>query len=94
MNDKNSINELSKRFNYEKISLLNIKLLLTLQNKLTLSLNEKLLTQSERKNSVELIFVLQLTKMSININAKFVKLTRNKRKILTKLISMFKLINI
>ena len=94
MNDKNSINELSKRFNYEKISLLNIKLLLTLQNKLTLSLNEKLLTQSERKNSVELIFVLQLTKMSININAKFVKLTRNKRKILTKLISMFKLIDI
>ena len=32
--------------------------------------------------------------MLININAKFVKLTRNKRKILTKLISMFKLIDI
>ena len=32
--------------------------------------------------------------MSININAKLVKLTRNKRKILIKLISMFKLINI
>ena len=32
--------------------------------------------------------------MSINIDAKFVKLTRNKRKILTKLTSMFKLIDI
>ena len=32
--------------------------------------------------------------MSINIDAKLVKLTRNKRKILTKLISMFKLIDI
>ena len=32
--------------------------------------------------------------MSINIDAKFVKLTRNKQKILTKLISMFKLIDI
>ena len=32
--------------------------------------------------------------MSININAEFVKLTRNKQKILTKLISMFKLIDI
>ena len=38
--------------------------------------------------------MLQLTEMSININAKFVKLTQNKRKILTKLISMFKLIDI
>ena len=32
--------------------------------------------------------------MLINIDAEFVKLTRNKRKILTKLISMFKLIDI
>ena len=32
--------------------------------------------------------------MLINIDAKLVELTRNKRKILTKLISMFKLINI
>ena len=32
--------------------------------------------------------------MSINIDAELVKLTRNKRKILTKLISMFKLIDI
>ena len=32
--------------------------------------------------------------MSINIDAKFVKLTRNRRKILTELISMFKLIDI
>ena len=32
--------------------------------------------------------------MSINIDAKLVELTRNKRKILIKLISMFKLIDI
>ena len=32
--------------------------------------------------------------MSINIDAELVKLTRNRRKILTKLISMFKLIDI
>ena len=32
--------------------------------------------------------------MSINIDAKFVKLTRNKQKVLTKLISIFKLIGI
>ena len=38
--------------------------------------------------------MLQLTEMSININIKFVKLMQNKRKILTKLISMFKLIDI
>ena len=87
-------NKSSRRLNYEKISSLNIKLLLTLQNKLTLSSNEKSLTQSERKNSIELIFVLQLIKVSINIDAKFVKLTRNKRNVLTKLTSMFKLIDI
>ena len=57
-NDKNLTNELSRRFDYEKISLLNIKLLSTLQNKLTLSLNEKSLTQNEQKNSIKLIFVL------------------------------------
>ena len=32
--------------------------------------------------------------MSINVDTKLIKLTRNKRKILTKLISMFKLIDI
>ena len=44
LNVKNSTNELSKRFDYKRISLLNIKLLSTLQNKLTLSSNEKSLT--------------------------------------------------
>ena len=88
------MNESSRRFDYEKISSLNTKLLSTLQNKLTLSSNEESLTQSGRKNSIKLIFVLQLTEMLINIDAKLVELTRNKRKILTELISMFKLINI
>ena len=38
--------------------------------------------------------MLQLIKMSINIDAELVKLTQNKRKILIKLTSMFKLIDI
>ena len=59
-----------------------------------LSSNEKSLTQNERKNLIELIFVLQLTEVSININAKLIKLTRNKRNILIKLTSMFKLTDI
>ena len=92
--DKNFANNSSKQFDYEKISTLNTKLLSTLQNKLTLSLNEESLTQSNRKNSVELTFVLQLTEVLISIDAKLVKLTRNKRKILAELISMFKLTDI
>ena len=56
--------------------------------------NEKSLTQSERKNSVELIFVSQLIKMSIKFDVKFAKLTRNRQNILVKLVSMFKLIDI
>ena len=59
-----------------------------------LSSDEKSLTQNDRKNSVELIFVLQLIEMLINIDAKLVELIQNKRKILAKLTSMFKLIDI
>ena len=38
--------------------------------------------------------MLQLTEVLISIDAKLVELTRNKRKILTKLISMFNLTDI
>ena len=69
-------------------------LLLTLQNKLTLSSNEKSLTQNERKNSIKLILVLRLTKMSIKFDAKLAKLTRNRRDISIELTFMFKLIDI
>ena len=57
-------------------------------------LNEKFLVQDERKNSIELIFVLKLAEILIKFNARLAKLTRNKQKILTKLTSMFKLIDI
>ena len=57
-------------------------------------LNEESLSQSDQKNSVELIFVLSLAEMLINIDAELVELTRSKRKILAELISMFKLIDI
>ena len=65
-----------------------------MQNKLTLSSSEESLTQSERKDSVELTFVLQLTEVSIKSDAKLAKLTRNRRDILTKLTLMFKLTGI
>ena len=73
---------------------LKITLLLTLQNKLTLSSNEKSLTQSEQKNSIELIFVLQLMKMPMRFDAKLAKLMRNRRDILTELVFIFKLTDI
>ena len=55
-NKINSTNESSKRFDYKKISSFNIRLLLTLQNKLTLSLLKNSITQSKRKMSKNLIF--------------------------------------
>ena len=93
-NNKNFANDLSKRFDYIKILSLKITLLLILQNKLTLSLNEKSLTQSKWKNLINLVFVLQVIKMSIKFDAKFAKLARNKRNILTELAFIFKLIDI
>ena len=93
-NNKNSANDPSRRLNYKKISSLKITLLSTLQNKLTLSSDEKSLTQNEQKNSVELTLVLQLTEMSIKFNAELAKLTQNRRDILTELALMFKLTDI
>ena len=65
-----------------------------MQNKLALSSGEKSLTQSGRKDSVELTLVLQLTEMSIRFDAELAKLTRNRRDILAELAPMFKLIGI
>ena len=42
-----------------------------------LLLNEKSLTQGERKNSIKLTFVLQLTEVLIKFNTELAKLTRN-----------------
>ena len=78
----------------KEISSLKITLLLTLQNKLALSLSEESLTQSRQENSVELILVLQLAEVSIRFDAELAKLTRNRRDILTKLALMFKLTDI
>ena len=93
-NNKNSADGPSKRSDYEKISSLKITLLSTLQNKLTLSSDEESLTQSGRKNSVELTFVLQLTEVSIRFDTELAKLTRNRRDILAELVFMFKLTDI
>ena len=92
--NKNSANDSLRWFDYKKILSLKITLLSTLQNKLTLLSNEKSLTQNERKNSIELTFVLQLVEILIRSNAKLAKLTRNRRDILTELTLMFKLIDI
>ena len=92
--NKNFANDPSRQFDYKKILSLKIILLLTLQNKLTLSSDEKSLTQNEWKNSIELIIVLQLIRMSIKFDTEFTKLTRNRRNILIELAFMFKLIDI
>ena len=92
--NRNSADDPLRRSDYEKISSLKITLLSTLQNKLTLSSSEKSLTHNERKNSIELILVLQLTEISIKFDTKLAKLTRNRRNILTELALMFKLIDI
>ena len=84
----------SRRFDYERILVLKITLLSTLQNKLTLLSNEESLTQSERKNSIKLILILQLTEILIKFDTKFAKLMQNRRDILTELTLMFKLIDI
>jgi len=57
LNKKNLTNKLLKRLNYKEILLLNTRLLLTLQNKLTLLFNKDLLTQSKRKILNNLIFI-------------------------------------
>ena len=64
---------------------MNIKLLLTLQNKLTLSSNEKSLTQSERE------------KLNVLINITIVNektFSQNKRELLKNLILIFQLVNV
>ena len=72
-NKINSTNESSKRFDYEKISMLNIRLLSTLQNKLTLSLIEIeiSMTQNKRKMS-NLIFESSIYTLNV------VKIVRDK----------------
>ncbi len=75
-------NKLSKYLNYKEILLLNIRLLLTLQNKLTLLFNKNLLTQSKRKTSNNLILVFQ-NKLMLLFDEKL--LTQSKREILDNL---------
>jgi len=70
-------NKFSKCFNYKEISLLNTRLLLTLQNKLTLLFNKNSLTQSKRK-----ILIIQ-NKLALSFNEKL--LVQSKRKILNNL---------
>ena len=52
-NNRNSTNDFSRRFDYERILLLKITLLSTLQNKLILFSNEKSLTQNKWKDSIK-----------------------------------------
>ena len=91
---RNSTNESSRRLDYEEISSLNIKLLSTLQNKLALSFDEKSLTQSERKNSMNSIFVFYLTNVQTSVIDERYSSSQNKREILKNLVLMFQLIEI
>ena len=88
-------NKLSKRFNYKKILLLNICLLLTLQNKLTLLFinkfcNEFSMTQNKRKNSNFLIFELISVFILIEIVVEKTSFVSIKEQILNNFTSMFR----
>ena len=89
---RNLANESSKRLDYEEVSSLNIKLLSTLQYKLALSFDEKSLTQNERKNSMNSIFVFYLTNVQTSAIDERYSSSQSKRKILEALASMFQLI--
>jgi len=73
---------LSRCFNYKEVLLLNTRLLLTLQNKLTLLFNKNSLMQSKRKILINLIFVFQ-NKLVLLSNKKL--LTQSEQKILNNL---------
>ena len=95
-NKINSTNKSLKRFDYKKISLLNICLLLTLQNKLTLSLIEIeiSITQNKRKMSNLIfessIYILNVVKTVHNKTS----LQNIKKQIQINFVSMFQLTNI
>ena len=91
----NSTNKSSKRFDYKKNLLLNIRLLLTLQNKLTLSLLKNSITQKKRKMLKNLIFE------SLIYISNVVKIVHNKtslqnikKQIQINFVSMFQLTNV
>ena len=93
----NSTNKLLKRFNYKKISTLNTKLLLTLQNKLTLSFieNEISITQNKRNNFASLLFsfsVYTLNAVKIFVNETL--FANFKKQILNNSALMFQLTNV
>jgi len=71
--------------------LLNTKLLLTLQNKLTLSFSKNSLTQSKRKTSNNLILGFQ-NKLTLSFDEK--SLTQSEREILDDLIFVLQLVKI
>ena len=88
---KNFANESFKRFDYENVCFLNTKLLSTLQNKLTLTIDDESLSQNKRKKT---FFDYILTNVQFNVVDEFAESSQNKRKILIELIFVFQLIEI
>jgi len=82
---------LSKRFNYKEVLLLNIKLLSTLQNKLTLLFNKNLLTQNKQKILSNLTLIFQ-NKLALLFDEKL--LTQSEQKILSNLVFILQLARI
>jgi len=78
-------------FNYEEISSLNTRLLLTLQNKLTLSFDKNSLAQSKRKTLVNLILIFQ-NKLMLSFGEK--SLTQSEREILDDLALVLQLVEV
>ena len=78
----NFANESFNRFDYKNVCFLNIKLLSTSQNNLTLMINDESLLQNKRK---KMFFDYILTNVQINIVDEFAESSQNKRNVKDKI---------
>ncbi len=88
---KNSTNKSLRRSNYEGVSLLNTRLLPTLQNKLALSFDENSLAQSKREASIDLVFIFQ-NELTLSFGEK--SLTQSERETLDDLALVLQLVEV
>jgi hypothetical protein len=84
-------NKSLKRLNYEEISSLNTRLLLTLQNKLALLFDKNSLAQSKQEASINLTLVLQ-NELTLLFNEK--SLAQSEREALGDLILVSQLVEV
>jgi hypothetical protein len=85
------INKSLKRLDYKKILSLNTRLLLTLQNKLTLLFNENSLAQNKREILINLILVFQ-NELTLSFDKK--SLTQSEQEVSSNLILVSQLVEV